>query len=306
MVAKKSAAMTVSLEPTPKAAEAISLLQQAQGIVIADKASHEACRSFLKGAKALKREITEHYEAIKKPLNAAKATVLDMERRDLAPVDQAIAVAERLDTGYVREHERIEREAADKARQDAEAAERERREKEAAKAEAAALKLEASTNVLSPREERFVFEWLQKNQGPNDAARIAKLCGYANPQQAAERLINSEKIQQAISNAQRAAAIRRESEAKQAAPIVVDVPVTASQIGKVSGTSIRTYFSCGTVDLRALVLAVAENLTHGDGSAILALQPDMVYLNSQARDLKEMFSRVHPYAQLVKRDGVAG
>lgn len=305
VTATSPAGLTISLDPTPKAAEAISLLHQAQGLTITDRVSHEVCRTFLKGAKALKREIVAHYDTIKKPLNAARNTVLDLERQHLAPVDQAIAVAERVDTAYVREQERLEREAADQARRDAEAKEQARRDAEAAEAEAAALKLEASSDVLSARE-RAVVDALGTAPTPADWVRACKLAGYADPQAAFSRLFRSAKITAAWEAKQAAAALRRESEAKQAAPIVVTVAPVASQIGSVSGTSLRSYYSCADVDLSALILAAAEGIKSGDSLAMLALQPNMVYLNGQARDLKEMFPKVHPYATLSKREGIAG
>lgn len=298
----------ISLKPSPKAALAVSLLQQAQGITITDRVSHEACRVFLKGAKELKREIVAHYDAIKKPLNAARNTVLDMEKTHLAPVEQAIAVAERVDTAYVREQQRREQEEADRRRREEEAKEQARRDAEAADAEAAALKLEASSNVLSEREQKFVALFTASPIRTIDAAiRCAQKAGYKDPPtQVARFLVLGSKIHTAIANADAAKAIRQESEAKQAAPIAVTVAPVESQIGKVAGTALKTYYSCADVDLRALVLAVAENIQHGDGSMVLALQPDMVYLNAQARNLKEMFSRVWPMATLGKKDGVAG
>lgn len=302
----KTPGLTVSLEPTPKAAEAIGLLHQAQAITIVDKASHEACRLFLKGAKALKREITEHYAKIKKPLNDARNTVLDLERQHLAPVDQAIAVAERVDTAYVRETERLEREAAAERQRRAEAEEQARRDKESADAEAMALKLESSSNVLSERELMVVSFFTASNRQLSALIAACKRAGFKDPTAAASKLLKSDKFNTAITNADKAAAIRRESEAKQAAPILVETVAVESQIGKVAGTSLRAYYSCGEVDLRALILAVAENIQHGDGAMVLALEPNMVYLNGAARDLKEMFSKVHPYATLAKREGIAG
>ena len=298
--------LAVSLTPAPEASQGGPLLAQAQGISIVDRVSHEAARTFLKGAKALKRAIVEHYDAIKKPLNAARNTVLDMERQHLAPVEQAIALAEKADTAYVREQEAREREEADRRRREAEERERQAREREAAEAEAKALELEGASDDLSAREAVFVRLFVATRRTVNDATACASKAGYKDPKSSVAKLLDSKKVNAAIAAADQAAAIRRESEAKQAAPINVEVAPVESQIGKVAGTSLRTYYSCGEVDLAALVLVVAEDIKAGDTSKLLALQPNMVYLNGQARDLREMFPRVWMQCKLDKRSGVAG
>jgi hypothetical protein len=306
MAKTKTPAVTIRLDESPQAAQGLTLLAQAKAITVIDKASHAACLETLKGAKALKRTVEEHYAAIKRPLNDARATVLQMEKDHLAPLDEAIRVLENVATAYAREQKRIEQEEAARQQREAEARERQRRELEAQQAEEAALTLESSSNVLSEREQKFVASWMASSRSPQAIIQAAKVAGYANPQQQGERLLKSDKIQQAIANAEKAAAIRRESEAKQAAPVLVEVAPVQSQVASVSGTSMRTYYGCGDVDLSALILAVAENIKSGDGTMIQALQADMVYLNAQARALKDMFSRVWPMAKLVKRDGVAG
>jgi FtsZ-interacting cell division protein YlmF len=293
--------ITLDLHPTAHA-NGLKAVQDSQGISITDKASHESARSLAKGWKAEKRDVETWYrDRMVTPLKKALDWARDQMNTDLSLFDTAITGEDRLDTAYVRDQQRIEQEAANERRRQAEADEQARREKEAAEAEAAALKLEESTVVLSPREERFVFEWVKKAQGPNDAVRIAKLCGYANPQQAAERLIASEKVQVAIANLLNAQAIRRESEAKQAAPVVVDVQPVESQIGKVSGTSLRTYYGVGAVDLKALIGAVLDGRVSMD-----AIQPNLAFLGEQARSLKENFPKVYVGCELTKRDGVTG
>jgi hypothetical protein len=303
----KANTLNVDLTPAAEAAEGVSLLKRAQGLAIVDKVTHEAARSFLKGAKALKRAIEEHYSTIKKPLNDARNTVLDMERAHLAPVLEAIRLAERADVEYVREQQRIEAEERERRRLEAEAEERERRAEEAAKIEAEASALESASEELSARERVFVREVMAWGAAtPAAWLKAARLAGYKDPQQAADRLVKSQKIQHAITSAQEAAALRKAAERVQSAPVNVAPVEVESQIGTVSGTSLRTYYSCGAVDLQALILAVAENIKSGDGSMVLALEANMPYLNSQARDLKAMFERVYPMCKLAKREGVAG
>ena len=294
----KTPSLSISLEPSPQAAEGVSLLQQAQGISIVDRASHEVCRQFLKGAKQLKRTIEEHYAKIKKPLNEARATVLDMEKAHLAPVDAAIKMAEARDTAFVREQQQREREEADRVRREAEAVEQAKREKEAAEAEEAALALEASAHNLSDRE-RLVVEMLGPLPTPADWLKACRLAGYKDPKAAAAKLFDSAKMQQAIENHRKALEIRLQSEAAQSAPILVDVAPVESEIASVAGTSMRSYYSAEVVDLLALVRAAAAGTIPLD-----AIQPNAVFLNAQARSLKTLMA--YPGVRVTKRDGVTG
>lgn len=304
-------ALHIALTEAPDAAQGVSLVAKAQGIIIRDKASHEACREFLKGAKALKRSIEDHYAAIKKPLNEARNTVLDMEKRHLAPVLQAIATAEKFDTEYVREQRRIEEETARLERERLEREEQARRDKEAAAAEAAALKLEAGSNVLSEREQKFVAKAVAGRMTIPELVYAAIVAGYKSPEQAVGRLMKSDKINTAIANAIKAQRIREEAAANAAKPILVDVPKVESQIGSVSGTRTVTYYSCESFDTKLALRHLAERYEHGDpmlraeieryiGPALQTL------LNAQARQLKTMFTQVWPGAKLGTRDGVAG
>lgn len=304
----KSKGISVSLEPTPKAAEAISLLATAQGIAVTDKTSHEAALRFRKDANAMQKEILAYYKAMKDPLNQARNVILDFEKQHTEPLARAIALVDARITGYVREQERIEREAAAAAQREAEAREQARRDAEAAEAEAAALKLEASSNVLSEREQTFVSLFTASPIRSIEAAlKCAKRAGYKDPAATIDRFLEPDsKIHTAIAHIDKAAAIRRESEAKQAAPIVVEAVAVDSEIAKVAGVSQRTYYACGDVDLKALILAVAEDIKSGDGTKIQALQANMPFLNAEARSLKEMFPRVYTACQLSKREGIAG
>ena len=301
MKAIKTPSLSVSLEPSPQAAEGVSLLQQAQGIVVIDRASHEICRGKLKFAKQVDREMEAHYDQIKKPINAAKAVVLDMEKKDRGPVQEVIRLLTAKDTTFVREQEARERAEADARRREAEAVEQARRDKEAAEAEEAALELEASAHNLSDRERRVV-EMLGPLPTPADWLKACRLAGYKDFKVAAARLFDSAKIQQAIENHRKALEIRLQSEAAKSAPILVETPVVETQVATVAGTSVRTYFACDPqVDLRKLAAAVLAGTVPLD-----AIQPNMVHLNAQARSLKAMFPQAYPGTQLSKRDGVTG
>ena len=318
-------ALHIALTEAPDAAQGVSLVAKAQGIIIRDKASHEACREFLKGAKALKRSIEDHYAKIKKPLNEARNTVLDMEKRHLAPVLSAIATAEKFDTEYVREQKRIEEETARLERERLEREEQARREKEAAEAEKAALKLEAASEALSEREQKFVAIMASQPAAMDVSARMgqvldaARRAGYKNPDMMVSRLGESKKINDAIVNAIKAARIRAEAELAAAKPILVDVPKVESQIGAVAGTRITTTYRVGTFDVKTVLLKLANE--YGTNLALtMEINKYLVdstddderpsalrsLLNSQARQAKDLFERAWPTCKLDKRQGVAG
>lgn len=310
MATKTDDQLHVTLTQAAEAQQGAGLVLLANGITITDRASHERCREFLKGAKALKKKIEEHYAAIKSPLNAARATVLEMEKRDLSPVLDAIAIADGIDTRYVREQKRIEQEAADEQRRQAEAQERLRREQAAAEAEAEASRIEASSNVLSEREQVVVRFIGAAVVTPEILLKACKFAGYLDPKASAEKLFRAGKIGAAVEQARKADAIRREAAAKQAEPINVSVPAVASQV--IDG-GVRTYYGCeGISNVPALLRKLATDL---DNPANFTLQADaakllepalLMLMSKQARDLKELFPRVWPMAQLSKRDGTVG
>lgn len=311
MAKTTSKALSVSLEPYSGKDDGLSTLQQAMTIEVTDRASHQIVLADIKRWKDENREIEAFYSNSKKDglvdkLYSAYTTARDLRDSHLRPRKEAIAEAEKRVTGYVRDQERREREEADRLRREAEAQEQARRDEEAARAEAEALRLEASSNVLSVREQAFVTALAANGFKLGDPAHLMRLATQAGfkAKDAVKRLMDSKKINDAIANAQKAAAIRRESEAKQAAPILVETPVVESQIGKVSGVSQRTYYGCEPLtlaELQALVQAVAEGTIE-----INAVQANMVFLNEQARSLKGNFTRVFPMLRLSKREGIAG
>lgn len=311
MATKATAAssINVALTAPDEAGQGAALVKQAQGIVIRDLASQQFCRDFLKGAKALKKKIADHYAAIKGPLNAARTTVLDMEKRDLAPVELAISVAEQVDVEYTRQRQRIEAAEAEARRRAAEFEERKRREKEAAQAEAAALKLEAASDELSDRERLFVEfcgRVVSAHRTPDYLVAAAKFAGYKDPLVQAGRLTESRKVREALIAADKAVAIRKEAAAKAAAPINVAVPVVASQVAE---GGIRTYYGCESFNTPELLSALAVASMEGANLQLLAdidryLKPALLTLMSaQARELKELFPKAWPMCTLAKRDG---
>lgn len=293
----QSSDLHVTLTPAPEAAEGLTLRATAAKLVVIDTASHEVCRRFQVDLKALKRKIEAHYAAIKAPLNAARATVLEMERQHLAPIDEALKIALHLDVSFIDAEERRVAAEAARQREENERIAREQREAELAAAEAEAAQLEADSPNLSAREQTFV-DGILAGFLSNVAAERA---GYKNPEQAAARLGKTQKVLDAIAAAQQARAIREQAEAQKAAPLVVEAPVVKSRVAKVAGTSVRTTYSAQCIDVLALAKAVVEGRV-----PVEAIQADSVFLNRQAVALRETFERVYPGCKLVKNTGIAG
>lgn len=304
----KTEAVHVALTEAPEAAQGADLIRQAQGIVIRSKADQIAALEFQTGVKALKKKVIEHYAAIKGPLNLARNRVLDMEKRDLAPLDLAIDKAGQFITEYVREQERIEAAQAEENRRREEARIQAERDAEAAKAEAEALNLEASSNVLSEREQRVAEYVAARNvNDPNVWLAAVRLAAYKDAEKQASRLMALPKIGAAVENLIKARRLRAESEAKQAQPIVVETKPVESQIGKVAGTSVRRYYSCASVDLIVLMRAALEEHDAGRPQVLIeAIQPNMTHLNDAARRMPKLFEQVYKGCKLGQRDGVAG
>lgn len=289
--------LTVSLTPSPDAAQGQDLLEQASKLVVYDKTTHEIVRQFTKDVKALKRTIEAHYDRIKRPLTDAKNTVLKMEKEHLAPLDQAIAVAERLDIAWVNaERQRAETEAA-RQREENERIAREQRAADLAKAEAEAEALEATAADLSEREQIFVEQFV----ATNDSLKAARRSGYKNPESAAARLLGSKKIVAAIEAHRAALVLRLQVEAVERQPLDVAPVVVETAVASVTGTSLRTYYSCGDVDVLALCQAVVAGKV-----SVLALQANTVFLNKQASALKDLFPLAFPGCQLAKKQGISG
>lgn len=313
----------ISITPSPDAHKGPKALQQALGLVITDKASQASVHEAANQWKRERKDIETYYRTgangtgIVKPLYDAYKAALAMMEAHIAPYDEAIKLADRVEVEYVQERKRIEAAEAETARLKAEAIELARRQKEADKAEAAALKLEASSNVLSEREQNLVSLLVTcalrngsgimpgLTQWVDSVVRV----GYKNVTATVDRLMQSEKIITAINAQFKAVAIRRESEAKQAAPVLVDVVTKPSEI--VDG-GIRTYYGCKDItDYPALLRKIVAQYEGGN----LQLQADvdrylvpalMTLMGAQARSLKDLFPQVWPMCQLDKRDGTVG
>lgn len=304
---------TIPMRPAPEAKEAIELRGRAQAIVVKDRDTHLGALEFVRGAKQLQRKITEHWQRITRSVDDLKRNMLNLKRQDLEPIEQAIAIVERQALDYENaERERV-RQAEEAQRLERERKAREDRQRELDAAEDKALELEQASENLSPRELWFVTKvveqgWNAADPSPSDMRAmllIAEAAGYKKPIDVqVARLLRSQKVLDAIQAKRDAIAIREQADARRHQPIdVVDAPPVQANLGRLSGTSTRTSYSCEVLDASKL----KEAFLNGEVSAE-ALMPNEVYLNTQARSAKsaEIFERAFPGCRLVKRQTIAG
>ncbi|HMJ04007.1 MAG TPA: hypothetical protein VK506_13790, partial [Conexibacter sp.] len=286
--------------PSSDARQALTLRAEAERLVVVDKSSHTAALLFIKDAKTIKRNITEHWQRITRAVDEMKTNLLNLKRQDLEPVERAIALVEDRALAYQREEDRRVREEEDRRRRDAEREANERRERELAEQERKALEHEAQSADLSEREELFVTHIVL-----GDSALVAaRQARFKDPAAAASRLMKTAKILAAISGRQRARELRQQAEAIKAQPLdVVTAKPVERQVGKVSGTRTVVTYSAVVDDADKLIDAVCK----GDAARSVVM-PNVVELNAQARQLKDagLFAAAFPGCRLVKHEGIAG
>lgn len=137
---------------TVAAPDAVALLGDAQLVLSSANAYqidspqvYQLAADELKAIKAKAKDLDDRRKAITKPLDEAKARVMDLFRRPLEILTQAEGILKRAMLGYQQEQERKQREAEAEARRLA-AAEEERLRKEAEKQ---AKKLEKKGDVAA-------------------------------------------------------------------------------------------------------------------------------------------------------------
>lgn len=289
----------IEIRPSSHAPKAIALRDSAKALVVSDKGSHTAGLTLLRDSKAIGRKIADDWKAMKGPLTELLTHVRDLERGELAPAQEAVALIEQKVGAYEREETRRATERQDAERKEAERVAAETRERELEQAELAALKAEAAAEGLSEREADFAESVAQGV----DSMVAAEGAGYKDVVKQSARLLNTPKILAAIAGIRAAALIREQAEAKREQPIVADVPDVRPELGAVSGVSKRTYYSCESADLPAMLAA----FTRGEISAE-AFAPNMVFLNREASRIKDavLFASIYPGCVLTSRDSHAG
>lgn len=286
-----------SIGPSPDANQGLTIQQQAGGLIVRSKADHQGALEFIRSAKQLKRKIEDHWSAITRNVDELKRNLLDLKRKDVEPVETAIEVATRVALVYSNEEERRVREEQDRLRREAEARAQQTRERELAEQEALALKLEAESPALSAREAIFVDAILAGLTSDRAAVRA----GYKDQAASSLRLMNTQKILDAIEAKKAAIAIREQAEAQRRQPLDVVTETVQKQVAKVAGTRNTTSWSAAVDDLDRLIDAVVAGR-----APRAALKADTVYLNGQAEQLHEAFDTAFPGCRSIKKQGIAG
>lgn len=296
---EKSKSIAIDISPSVEAGEALTLRQQATALVVTNKATHTNALEFIRGAKQLKRKIETHWSNITRSVDDLKKNLLTLKRQDLEPVDEAIAQAERVSLGYEQAENARAQAEADRNRIAAEEKAARERAAELDRLEQQALKAEAGSSDLSPRERVFVTHFLTWGNG----SKAASVAGFKDAEKRGTLLLTMPKIQEAIRAQREAELIRQQATAKREQPLDVQTKQVESRLGKAAGVSTRTTYSCDPddLDLEKLVAAiVAGSVEYG------AIEPDLVFLNRQAVALKESFEAAYPGCKLVKKSGIAG
>jgi hypothetical protein len=290
---------TVQFEvaPSPDAREGLTLAQQATALRITDRATHADALEFARGLKQLKRKIEDHWSKITRSVDDLKRNLLTLKRADLDPVEQALEIVTQAEVAFRNERDRIERIEQDRIRREAEEKARQDAERRAQEAEAAAQAAEESSPTLSAREETFLGQFLSGISGD----RAAQIAGYKDYKAAAARLLNSQKIVDAIRARKEAAAIREQAAAAARQPVPVTVPKVQTEKAKVVGVRSTTYYSARVDDFDKLIDGVIAGTVDRK-----ALRADEVWLNGQARQLQESFEGAFPGCALVVKQGLAG
>lgn len=259
-------------------------LSQAEMLRIPKDGDEDAgVQRFIQGANSQRKQVEEHwtvttvFSRFHKRLTSARA-------RATEPLERAAQIANGLHQRFVDDQRRKEQLEAERLRREAEEKARQDRERELAALEAQAAKAEEASEELSEREDRFVTEYAVSRDGFKAASRA----GFAQPRSAAERLLKTPKIQQALTAIEDARRAREQAEALRAAPVHVEESAVAvrSQVQKVGAD--REYWSGELLDERALVDAVCEG-RHGIPRDLLVVsQPK---LNEYARSMHELINR---------------
>lgn len=124
--------------PEPLVSEQTSIVTWAKGLQIATPQDCQTVGDRLRGIKALAKQITDFFAPLKQKTRAAWQEVVDAEKDQLAPLQEAEQLAKRAVLGYQQAEE--QKRLAEQQRLQAEADERARREQEALMKKAQAAK----------------------------------------------------------------------------------------------------------------------------------------------------------------------
>lgn len=243
----------------------------------------EGLQRFVQRARGVSKEIASHW-IVTGVFHAMHKRTVALRERGAKKADAAGERAQRLHNGYAdRERQKAAEENARRQREEEERAARQRDE-EAAKAEAEAVAKEEALEDLSDRERQFVQLFAF---GQNTGERAAKAAGFKDPRASASRLLGKAKILTAIKAAQDAAALRKQAEARKAAPLAVrEVEQVQPALG--GAGSDRTTWKGVVVDEAAFVQAVVDGKL---GIPLRCLTVNQAVLTEYARNARPAMAR---------------
>lgn len=251
-------------------------------------ADDEKLQLFIKGAKADGKNITDLW-TITARVHAFHKRLVSLRQRAELPNERAVQIATDLHNDYVAAEKRRVDAINEQRRKDAEAKAAADRAAELAAAEQKALDAEAASTDLSEREQRFVADYFRESSGSPgvDPMIAARRAGYAQPRQAAEKLLKSAKILKALEGMRTAAAIREQAAAVKEQPLDVQHREVTANVSRAGGSD-RTTKSMEIFDERLFIEAIVGG-RHGIPLDLLTVLPAKG--NEYARSLGEMINR---------------
>jgi len=292
--------LEINLQPAPDASKALALREQARALVVQDRDSHAAALEFLRGVKALKRTIEEHWSRITRGVDDLKRNMLTLKARDLEAVEDAVKYANDTILTYETSEKRRAQEEQDRLRRQSEEQARKDREAELARLEREALKAEQTSENLSEREQAFVDAYIHGIGAAGLPEVAAKRAGYKDAAAQAERLMKTSKILKAIEAKRRAIEIREQAASVAEKPLEVKTQDVRPQFGKVAGTRTVTTWKAECFDVDALIDAVLRGVAPRS-----LLMFNQVAGNELARSIHEEVDRI-PGLRHIKTETKAG
>ena len=249
----------------PEVAQAGKLAEQGYSLALAIKVDsqemYEIAGEELRSFVTRRKQMEEMRLAITRPMDAAKAKVMDLFR---APLDR-LGQAESLLRDEMSTYQRAEREKADAARREAET-------------RAAAERAE---------QERQQREAAERERQAREAAEAARKAGDAEAAVAAEAA------------AVEAAAAAEEAQEQIELTEIAPPQAIATIAPKAAGVSTRQNWKAEVTDFKALVLAAAERAKAGDDFLLGFLLPNDKALGMAAKSMqrKLVIDGVRVYAE---------
>lgn len=244
----------------------------------------------IREAKLTRKAIDDHW-SITTVVHQLHRKLTAARERAGTTADQAASIAQTLHNRYVEDEQRRVRMEEERLRREAEERARVEREAELARLEAEAVRAEQSSPDLSEREKSFVYGLITLGYGPTTAAQKA---GFAKPEQAGERLMNTPKIKAALDAKKKAAVIREQASAQSERPLdVAPIEKVQANITRATpGGFDRSTYSAEVFDVEAFMAALLDPRTRtqlGIPADIATFQ--QTKLNDAARGLGDLINK---------------